>query len=132
MTDRQTLVDINRASLEELISISGIGGNLAQRIVDDRPYKTLHDLVRVVGINEKKLAALMPYLTLTSPGQRKKITQKQAPQRDEEAIGPVTKLGATEAFVFLEDRNERQDALLMIFGGFILGLIILLLRRASK
>ena len=132
MTDRQTLVDINHASIEELTTINGIGQNLANRIVEHRPYEALHDLVNIPGINETKLASLMPYMVLETKSVSKKTSQKQSPKTDVSKQTPITTIGETEAFVFLEDRNERQDALLIIFGGFILGLIILLLRRAKN
>lgn len=132
MTDRQPLVDINNASINDLTTIKGIGQNLAQRIVDHRPYEALHDLVNIPGINETKLASLMPYMTLSGSSGSQKTTKKRTPKPDTGEEKPVATLGKTEAFVFLEDRNERQDALLIIFGGFILGLIILLLRRAKN
>jgi hypothetical protein len=132
MTNGQSLVDINQASIEELTTINGIGENLAKRVVENRPYQALHDLVKVPGISETKLAALMPNITLSGTKPIKESTGKQrAKPKIQSGEEPVAKLGETEAFVFLEDRNERQDALLIIFGGFILGLIILLLRRAS-
>ena len=131
MTDRQPLVDINQASINDLTTINGIGENLAKRIVDNRPYQALHDLVQIPGINETKLASLMPYMTLGGTKPPRKTTRKLE-SRTNSPEEPIAKLGETEAFVFLEDRNERQDALLIIFGGFILGLIILLLRRANK
>ncbi len=131
MTDRQPPVEINQASMDALTTVNGIGENLAKRIIENRPFQAIHDLVKVPGISEKKLAALMPHLTLGSEPSSQKITKKKktGPEPIEE---PITKLGETEAFVFLEDRNERQDALLIIFGGFILGMVILLLRRANK
>lgn len=132
MTEEHTLVDINRATLEELVSIKGIGQNLASRIVEHRPYKALHDLVNIPGINETKLAALMPYLALTPASITRKTPKKSSGVTKAPEKQPIATLGETEAFVFLEDRNERQDALLILFGGFILGLIILLLRRAGK
>jgi hypothetical protein len=73
----------------------------------------------------------MPYMTLGGIKPPRKTTRKLE-SRTNSPEEPIAKLGETEAFVFLEDRNERQDALLIIFGGFILGLIILLLRRANK
>jgi len=121
-------VDINQASLEELIGISGIGPSLGQNIIDHRPYQQLDDLVRVPGINAIKLASLIPFLRLGEEQARTAPTRQAEPSK----AAPVTKLGNTEAFVFLEDRNERQDALLIIFGGFILGLIILMLRRSTR
>ncbi len=128
MTDMQkALVNINEASIEELTTISGIGLSLAKRIIDNRPYKELHDLVVVSGINEVKLASLLPYITLEDAAQPDRMPPKRE-KRDKE---PMTKLGHTEGFVFLEDRNERQDALILIFIGFIIGLIILILRPSK-
>ena len=121
-------VDVNRASLEELVGIRGIGPSLGQGIIDYRPYEQLNDLVRVPGINEIKLISLIPFLRLGEEQTRSAPTRQAEPSK----AAPVTKLGNTEAFVFLEDRNERQDALLIIFSGFILGLILLMLRRSSR
>ncbi len=111
---KEMLVDINHGSSDELVTVPGIGNSLAERIINKRPYQSLHDLVGVSGINEIKLASLLPYLT---------IKRYKDPEGE-----PVSSLGETEAFVFFEDRNERQDALLIILGGFILGLLILMLR----
>lgn len=125
------IVDINQASLEDLMKISGIGLTLGQGIIAHRPYDEIDDLVRVPGINAAKLTTLKPFITL---GKKQPIptSPKSSTTAEEISGAPVTKLGNTEAFVFLEDRNERQDALLIIFGGFILGLIILTLRRSSR
>ncbi len=119
-----TLIDINQATLTELTAIRGIGPSLAERIIAHRPYANPKELVKVPGINEIKLQALLPFIMLAP--------QKPAPQPKTAGAAHMTKLGNTEAFVFLEDRNERQDALLIIFGGFILGLLLLLLRRARR
>lgn len=131
MADRkQTLVDINKASMDELISIRGIGAGLAARIIEKRPYADLHDLVEVSGINETKLAALLPFITLGTKDHSKPVPEK-SPTAELKTKKPVSTLGGTEAFVFLEDSNERQDALLIVLGGFILGLLILMLRRSK-
>lgn len=125
------LVDINRASLEELVAIRGVGPGLAQGIIDDRPYTEINDLVRVPGINQIKLLALLPFITIAEKKTRK-AAPKAIPQPEAKQAAPVTKLGNTETFVFLEDRNERQDAILIVLGGFIFGLILLMLRRSSR
>lgn len=56
------VVDINNATVEELISVPGIGQVVAQRIVEFRekngPYKTVDDLLKVQGIGEKSLAKI--------------------------------------------------------------------------
>jgi competence ComEA-like helix-hairpin-helix protein len=57
-------VDINGASLEELISLIGIGPKLAARIVAARPFHSVAELARVPGIGVKKFAQLRDRLTL--------------------------------------------------------------------
>lgn len=126
------LVDINHVSKEALIAVRGIGPVLAKTIIDHRPYQALHDLVDIPGINEEKLALPLPHLALEKK-QKPAGLSKQSVDKIVDAVEqPVTKVGDTEAFVFFEDRNERQDALLMIFGGFIVGLLILLLHRSRQ
>ncbi len=133
MADRkQTLVDINTSSMDELISIRGIGAGLAARIIEQRPYADLHDLVEVSGINETKLAALLPYIMLGTKDRGKPASEKTPTAAPSKVKKPISTMGGTEAFVFFEDRNERQDALLIVLGGFILGLLILMLRRSKR
>lgn len=125
------LLDINRASFDELVMIRGIGPVLAERIIAHRPYSKTEDLVNAPGINQTKLMTLLPFITVTSK-KTKPTAPKTLAQPTTEQAAHVSKLGDTETFVFLEDRNDRQDALLIIFGGFILGLIIVMLRRANR
>ncbi|MFV8756583.1 ComEA family DNA-binding protein [Nannocystaceae bacterium ST9] len=51
-------VDVNRASLDELASLPGIGPVLAERIAAGRPYASVEELDRVSGIGPKRLAGL--------------------------------------------------------------------------
>lgn len=131
MDMEQALVDINKASIEELTSLSGIGLSLAMKIIKRRPFEELDELVEISGINEVKLASLKPNITISKSRKEASLPEETPDQMELAGKEPITKLGDTEAFVFLEDRNERQDALLIIFGGFILGLIILLIRRSD-
>ncbi len=59
----QPVVFINRCSASELVSLSGIGPELARRIVHDRdrngPFRRPQDLLRVRGIGSKKLATIL-------------------------------------------------------------------------
>jgi competence protein ComEA len=62
------VVNVNRASEEELISLKGIGPVLARNIMRDRqengPFRTLEDLLRVKGIGPKKLEGLRGHVTV--------------------------------------------------------------------
>lgn len=55
-SERGWTVDINHASPEELISLHGIGPELAQRIIAARPFASVDDLERVAGIGPRLLA----------------------------------------------------------------------------
>jgi hypothetical protein len=57
-------VDPNLASKVELMTLPGIGPSLADRILRDRPYLGLSDLLRVKGIKQSKLDQLAYYLSL--------------------------------------------------------------------
>ena len=50
MNDKPALVNINTAGPEELMTVSGIGPDMASRIQAARPFESLEDLQRVSGI----------------------------------------------------------------------------------
>jgi competence ComEA-like helix-hairpin-helix protein len=60
-----TPIDINRASIQELQTLDGIGPALAQRIVVERtrkPFDKAEDICRVSGIKEGILKKVRPYI----------------------------------------------------------------------
>ena len=62
------LVNINKAGVEELTSLPGIGPKIAQRIVEYRtqhgPFKRKEELLNVQGIGPKKFERLKDRITL--------------------------------------------------------------------
>lgn len=51
-------VNVNTASLEQLIALPDVNEAIAEDIVKKRPFKTVDELVKVKGIGEKRLAKL--------------------------------------------------------------------------
>ena len=62
------LININTAIAEQLLTLNGIGEELAQRIVEYRdehgPFEDIYDLMNVSGIGAKKLEAIADKITV--------------------------------------------------------------------
>jgi len=54
-TQSSGLININTASAAQLDSLPGIGPAYAQRIIDNRPYQNINNLLKVPGIGPKTL-----------------------------------------------------------------------------
>lgn len=65
--ERRTVLNINKATVQELVSLPGIGAVIAKRIVEYReakPFASVDELLEVKGIGEKKLAKLRELVTV--------------------------------------------------------------------
>ena len=56
------IVNINTATEAELQTLPGIGPTRAAQIVVGRPYASVDELVRVVGIAEESVEGLRPFV----------------------------------------------------------------------
>lgn len=57
------LLDLNKATAQELESLKGIGPALSKKIIDGRPYKSVDDLTKA-GIPAKTVEGLKPLVTV--------------------------------------------------------------------
>ena len=68
ITSAQGKVNVNSATVEQLVEVPGVGESTANRIIEKRKelgsFKSLNDLLQVKGIGEKKLEKMKPFLTL--------------------------------------------------------------------
>lgn len=82
-------VDLNHASVGELVTLPGIGPRRAETIVEERrrrPFRSVKDLLRIPGIGPKTLAKLRPRLAVTPP--------RGAPARTDSPGGAATRRAA--------------------------------------
>lgn len=81
-------LDINRATVEELQGLPGIGEVLARRVIERRTargsFNTVEDLLEVKGIGEKRLNSLRPLILVgnqtKAPGRTTKPAEAPALQ----------------------------------------------------
>jgi competence protein ComEA len=70
----QRLLDLNRASADELEALPGVGAVLAQRVIAFRTsaggFRTIEDLREVKGIGSKKFDRIKSLVTVSAPRSR--------------------------------------------------------------
>lgn len=70
--DEPGVVNLNTATLDELVALPGIGEKRAQQILDERKarggFKSVDELLDVRGIGPANLEKLRPYLSVSGKG----------------------------------------------------------------
>ena len=61
-------VDLNSATREELMKIPGIGDALADKIIQNRPFKTKNELVSKGLVTKANYARFAPHVIAKQPG----------------------------------------------------------------
>jgi len=64
-TSKGQAIDVNTATVDEIMLLPGVGEVLAERIVEGRPYKSVDDLRRVPGVGDKVFAKLRDSLQIS-------------------------------------------------------------------
>ena len=83
--DEAPILNPNSATEEELRQLPGVGPQLAVRIVEGRPYRSLEDMRKVTGLGESVLKDIEPMLTFQSPKAEPKVEEPRTPTEDREA-----------------------------------------------
>ena len=61
------IINVNYASLEELMTLPRVNESLGRRIIAGRPYEAVDDLAKVSGIGPKTLEGLRPRVVAGRP-----------------------------------------------------------------
>ncbi len=59
-----SLINLNAATLQQLISLPNIGESTAQKIINARPFNSIEDLLNVEGIGEKTFDSIKSLVTI--------------------------------------------------------------------
>lgn len=61
--NRDLLIDVNSATVDQLATLTGIGPKLADRIIKARSFDSVDDLTKVFGIGDKLLSSIRLRIT---------------------------------------------------------------------
>jgi DNA uptake protein ComE-like DNA-binding protein len=61
---RPARVDVNTAGIEEISRVPGMTAQTAERIIGNRPYRNLDELVTKKAVGRKEFAQIREYITI--------------------------------------------------------------------
>uniref|UniRef100_K3WUS6 Endonuclease/exonuclease/phosphatase family domain-containing protein 1 n=1 Tax=Globisporangium ultimum (strain ATCC 200006 / CBS 805.95 / DAOM BR144) TaxID=431595 RepID=K3WUS6_GLOUD len=100
------MLDLNTASLRELLRLPGIGAVTANHIVEARPFTSIEELLAVKGIGPKRYAGLT-----AAPGCQVSIngSSKQNPETDISTVRSPRGAAGAASQPLLVDINEASE-----------------------
>lgn len=64
INNNSTLINVNEATIDELDSLPGIGKTIAQKIIDNRPYQSIEDLLNKKIVNKSTYEKIKSLISL--------------------------------------------------------------------
>ena len=105
-------INLNSASVDDLVSIPGIGPVKARRIIEYReshgPFSSVEELVNVSGIGEKTLKKISEYVMVEGVEQptRSEVTKLNVNTASLEELETLPYIGEAKAKAIIEYREE--------------------------
>jgi hypothetical protein len=119
-----TLLDLNTASVEELDALPGVDRELAEHIINTRPFRGLGDLNNVPEITVEIIAGILPHVTVVRPPleqrpRRRSYAGADGVQRPTPYFGPDDNLPIIRRSAASRRRpvRERYRILATVFYG---------------
>lgn len=115
MDSEHVTYNLNSASVAELVDIPGLDEELAQRIVDSRPFSHLEELRLVKGMSGRTFKKITPWLVVSEPPQSLPDSNghEQIPASSPEnelAAAPEGDTALADAETFLSPASARIEA----------------------